>query len=129
MVESFDIDGAVLFWILEKSLYFGSEYQLAVVDAVVQRLYPDPVANQPKLPFASVPQAESEHAAEPLHTVDPPLRERMQYYFGIRVISFPPVPTFSLQFGPNFRVIVDFTVEHYTKRAIFVTHWLASGGR
>ncbi len=64
MEERLLVDGARLLGVLEQRLDLGREREPAVVDAVVERLDADAVADEPELAGLRVPERDREHAAE-----------------------------------------------------------------
>ena len=129
MVERILVDAAPLLRIFEQRFDLGRKRDPAVVNAVVERLHADPIADQPEAPFTSVPERDREHAAEPVQAVDAPFLERVQDHFGIGVARLPPVSAERLELLAHLRVIVDLAVEDHLQPAVFVGHRLVGHRR
>src|SRR5258708_2877282 len=95
-----------------------------MVNTVVERLNPNAISDQPELTPFRVPQCNGKHAAKLVNTVDTPFFESMQYYFGIRMVRFPPVSAPGLQFLTDFGVIINLAIKDHPNSAVFVTHRL-----
>ena len=96
-----------------------------MMDAVVQGLNADAVTNEPELAFLRVPEADSEHTAEAVNAINPPLLKCVQNHFSVGVVRFPNVATALLQLRSNLRVVIYLPVENDPEAAIFVRHRLS----
>lgn len=111
MVRQPFIDRTGLVGIGEQRLDLGCEGQPTMMLAVIQRLDPDPIANQPQFLLAGIPQGDSEHPAEFVQAFNPPLLEGMEDHFGIGMIGLPAMTAQTNEFGANLGVVIDFAVE------------------
>src|SRR5947208_324783 len=118
------VNGAALIGILEQRLDFGSERHAAVMNAVVEGLDPDAIANQPELPGWFLPQAECEHSAKTGQTIDAPFFERMKDDLGVGVIRLPAMPAGLTELGAEVVVVVDLAVVSDRERIVLVRHRL-----
>ena len=129
MIQRVFVDLAGLLRILEQRLDLGGKGDAAMVDAVVERLDANPIADQPQAALARVPQRDREHPAEPVQAVDAPLLERMQDDFGVGMARLPPVSAQCFELLPHLGVVVDFAVEHDLQPAVLVGHRLVGHRR
>jgi hypothetical protein len=111
--------------VLQQGLDLGGEDQPAVVQAVIQRLHTDTVANQPQFLPPHIPERDRKHAAKFGNTVDAPGFERMQNDFGIRMVRPPAMPPQRLQFTPDLRMVVNLPIERHPEGFIFIGHRLS----
>src|SRR5262245_20868069 len=77
------IHHAPLLRIFEKALDLRSKGKLACVSAVIQRLHPDAVSNQPQFMAAGVPNPNRKHSAKAFEKVDAPLFEGVDDDLGV----------------------------------------------
>src|SRR5574341_742739 len=129
MNECLFMDRALLIRVLQQGLDLRGKGEPVMVNAVVEGLDPDAVADQPELPFFGVPEADGEHAAEFVQAVDAPLLEGMDDDLGVRVVRLPSVPADLDQFSPDLSVVVDLAVEHDLDAVVLVGHGLVRDGR
>jgi hypothetical protein len=61
-----------------------------------------------------------------VYTINTPLLEAVEDYFGIRVIGLPAVTAKRNELGSNLGVVVNFSVKDHPQRAVFVAHRLGS---
>src|SRR5262245_33521258 len=99
------------------------------MNAVVQRLDADTIADEPQLTRTPVPQREREHAAQPGDTVDAPLLEGMEDDFGVAVIGPPAVTPRRFELATQLAVVVNLAVVADPDRLVLVGHRLAGGWR
>ncbi len=125
--ESFFIDRASLIRILKKCFYLRRERDPSVMNAVIERLDADAVANKPEAARLRIPQRNGKHAAKFLQAIDAPFFKGVQDDLGVGVIRFPAaVPQF-FELAPDLRVVVNLTVKDDLERAIPVAHRLGGG--
>src|SRR5437870_2341320 len=96
-----------------------------MMDAIIQWLNANTVANEPKLALFGVPECNGEHAAETLNAIDSPFLKGMQDHFRVGMICSPDVTSTLLQFGPDFGMVVDLTIENYPEAAVLIAHGLS----
>ncbi|GMV51236.1 MAG: hypothetical protein AMXMBFR67_27790 [Nitrospira sp.] len=82
-----------------------------MVQAVVEGLHTDPIADQPQLPTTSIPQGDGKHAAKFIKAADAPGFEGVEDDFGVGMVGPPPMAAQRFQFSPDRRMVVDFAVE------------------
>ena len=127
--QRFFVDRPRLIRILQQRFDFAGKGNAAVMNTVVERLDADTIANEPKPPRPCVPERDGKHAAKFVQASNAPLLKGMQNHLGVGVVGCPlPMAEF-LQLTPDFRVIVNFTIEDNAQRAIPITHRLGSSWR
>ncbi len=124
VIEGLLIDRALLIRILQKCLDLGCEGDATVMDAIAKRLDADAVTDEPKLPFAGVPECDGKHPAELLDTINAPLLEGVKDDFGVGVICLPAMPAKGDEFVANLGMVVDLPVKYNPERAILIAHRL-----
>src|SRR5579863_3745295 len=87
--EGFFVDCTNLVRILKQCFDFRCECDSSMMNAVIERLDTDSIANKPQAPRLCVPQGNGEHTAKFLQTVDTPFFKGMQDDLGVRVIRVP----------------------------------------
>src|ERR1700691_6083663 len=97
------------------------------MNAVIELLGTDAVANEPEAAGLRVPESHREHAAKFLQALDAPCSKGLQDHLGIGVIGFPASMPQVFQFAPDLGVVIDLAVEDDVQRAILVAHGLGSG--
>ncbi len=98
------------------------------MNAVVERLNADPVANEPEAARLCIPEGDGEHAAKFLQTCDAPFFKGVQDNFGVRVIRFPAAMSVFFKLAPDLRMVVNLTVKDDLQRSVPIAHGLSSGG-
>ena len=124
MKKSFFVDGTNLIRILKERFDFRCERDAPMMNAVIQRLDADTVANQPQAARLCIPERDSEHAAKSLQTFDAPLFKGLQDNLGVRVIRFPAAPSLCFKLAPDLRVVIDLAVKDNLQRPIPIAHGL-----
>ena len=124
MEECLFVDSARLAGVLKESLDLRGKGDPSVVQAVVQRLNANAIADQPKPASRRVPEGDGEHATKFLQAGDAPGGKGLQNHFGIRVVRFPAAVAEFLQLAADFSVVVDLAVEHHLEGAVGVAHGL-----
>ena len=90
-------------------LQFRGEHERPARPTVIERLLADAVAREMKTSALAVPQGKREHAIEaPQRRFDPPLVNRRQENFGIRVA--PERMAHALEVTPQLLKVVELTV-------------------
>src|SRR5258708_16155706 len=113
MIEGFVIGRTFRLLILQQRLDLRGERDASMMNAKVERLDSDPVANQPELALPRIPQRNGKHAAKLVNAIDAPLLEGMPDHFRIRMDCFPTRAPSFLQLHANLCVVVDLAVEDH----------------
>src|ERR1700678_1646949 len=95
-----------------------------MVNAVVERLDADTIADEPEATLLCIPQSDGEHAAKFLQTFDAPFFKGTQDNLGIRMICFPVPSPFPFQLAPDLRMVINLTIEDDLQRSIIIAHGL-----
>src|SRR5262249_33720987 len=100
-----------------------------VMDAVIERLDADAVANKPEAPDPRIPKCEGEHAAEFLQAFNAPFLKGVKDDLRVGVVCFPVVTSHLFQLTPDFRVVVNLAIEDDPDRTVGIAHRLRGRGR
>jgi hypothetical protein len=112
----------------KKCLDFRCKCQLACcgIEPVIERLDAESIARNEQPLLTDIPDGKSEHAAQPCGHRFAPLLVPVDDNFGIR--SRPERVTTSDELGAQLGKVIDFAVEDYADRLVFVEHWLSAAG-
>ncbi len=100
----------------------GEGQRPALEPGQIQRLDPEPVAGEEKLPPIEVVEREGEHAVETAQAIRPPFAPSGKDRLGIPSgAKYSPT---GLQFAAQLPKIVDFAVEHDHRAAVVRVHRL-----
>ena len=101
------------------------ELEAVVLDAVIERLDPVPVAREHESALASVPDRDREHAAQPLRERLAPLLVRVRDHLGVAVRAEAVAGAHKLV--GELRVVVDLAVLHDDDASVLVRNRLVAG--
>jgi hypothetical protein len=110
---------------LQQCRQAGGEAQPAVAALVVQRLDAQAITHQVRTSRLLLPQAEGEHAVEPMHAVGSPCVPGLEDDLGVAVRK--KMITERLQFRAQLGVVVDAAVEDDGQSELRIMHGLVGG--
>ena len=112
-----------------KRLQLGGEDEAFADAAVIERLFPEPVARQHQRTLAAIPQREREHSSGTFQRArKSPARNGFEQDFGVGMTP-PGVRRLGVQPAADLLVIVDLAVEDHDVALACRKHRLVAGGR
>src|ERR1017187_4718033 len=82
-IQPIEIDAPRHPWMGKDAFQLGTEEDLTILQAIIERLDSHAIAGQDQTPLRFIPDGQAEHAAETGERRSPPFHEGMQHNFGV----------------------------------------------
>jgi hypothetical protein len=108
-------------------LDLGGKQELVPVERVMQGLLPEAIARNQQFMLPLIVQSESKHPPQLLHALTAHFLIQMDDDFGIGVGR--EAMTTAQQLGAQLGEVINFPVEHYPDRMVFIEYGLMPAGQ